>query len=77
MKLDIGKYRGAKAALMKMYSNMQEKDIIRRMGSVAVATHTPVICIHAFVLEEFGPSEEIQGSMERLIKFYGITEVIK
>lgn len=77
MRLNINDLRHNKPGLIRMYKNIPERDKIRRIGLVAIATHTHLVAIHQFILEEFGPDEEIEKSMNRLIKDYRITEVIK
>lgn len=77
MILDINKFRLNKPGLLKMYTTMGEPDKRRRLGQIALATHTPLIALHYFVLEELGPDLELEENLEKLMKFYGIKEVIK
>lgn len=77
MVLNVNRYRGAKAALVRFFHSMREPDIQRRISLIAITTHTPIIAVAVFVGEDIGFTPELNLMIERLVNDYKITELIK
>ena len=76
MKLDATKYRLVAKGLKDSFNNCKEKNFERRATVVAVSTHVPLICLLHILAEQEGYTDEINTILDKLMKFYKVSEVI-
>lgn len=71
--MDLSKYRGSN---FEYIQNWLKREPEANISEISLATGVPVIAVCHFVGEIKGFTPELLGVIERLMKFYGITEVI-
>lgn len=73
--LKLGKYRLNFDFIRKLLLNKKPEERRKFISEIAIATCVPVIIVCYYVLEIYGPSEEITSLTERLMKFYNVDKV--
>jgi len=77
MTLDADNYRVNIPAIQQMLANKtSEKERFEMIGTISVALGVPVIIVCNYYGELYGFSEQLHEMIERLKKFYGVTEVL-
>lgn len=71
----LGKYRANVPFVINYLKNNQGKPIGGLISQIAVATMVPAVVIAHYVGELQGYTPEVKDSIERLVKFYGYTDV--
>jgi len=77
MKIELSKYRINKPYIQEWVTVKKPDDIAHTASSLAIILSCPVIVVYHYLGEVLGFNEEILGSIERLKKFYQITEVVE
>ncbi len=78
MTLDIARYRASTKRVLTFVVD-RDKDIYDSEGlitNISVATGVPLIAVSHFYMEEYGESEAVKELITRLMRFYGVTEVL-
>lgn len=73
MKIDISSYRSYKDQLVKTY----DSNGLYALQELCVISGLPLIAAMIFVLEEHPDDKELQKVRDRVIDFYGYTEIIE
>jgi hypothetical protein len=75
--IDLNSYRATNFEYIKTWlANKPDSPIKELVSEIALATGVPVIAVSHFIGEIKGFTPELLASIERLKKFYGITEVV-
>jgi len=75
MILDADNYRVNIPAIQGLMKDKSEKERFEMIGTISVATGVPIIIVCCYYGELFGFSEPLNEMIERLKKFYGVTDV--
>lgn len=76
MILDAGKYRFQMPYIIGLTKDKSPEDLHYMIGMLSIASGVPIIIVAYYLIELYGFNKEIYDFIERLKKFYGVTEVI-
>lgn len=76
MKIDLNKYSINRPFIQDFYRKSTIKDVSYTVSMCSTSTHCPIIVLAIFLGEDIGYTPEIVSIVERLIKFYGYTEIL-
>lgn len=75
--IDLNKYRNSNFEYIRVcLDNKPTAPLKELVSEIAIGTGVPVIAVSHFIGEIRGFTPELLASIERLKKFYGVTEVV-
>jgi hypothetical protein len=75
MHIDVGAYEASKRTIVNWLSNRDPKDRSADISMIAVTTGCPCIVVAYYAGEAFGWTEEIKKYIQKLVDFYGYTDI--
>jgi hypothetical protein len=75
MKLTLNDYRNIIPSLQYSIENKGIKTVEEVLSEVSVTSHVPIVALCCYYLELYPQDIIIWGLKNRLVKFYGYTEV--
>lgn len=76
MTLDANKYRINVPSIKLMLADKSPQERYEFIGNLAIATGVPIIIVCYYVGELYGFDIQLYAFIERLKKFYNVTEVL-
>lgn len=75
MTVDCDRYRENYNSIHIMLKDLSLEDRHHKVGVISASTHVPLIAVICYCLEMFGKDDVLEEQLERLKKFYRVTEL--